>query len=101
MIFKPRDAFTALAIMLGVLAGLSAADCGRDHTPEARVLDSFHLPHAVVSSADHEAEEGIYSLTTGAFHTTIVTDHPDFRVFLQTHRGQAIVLAVREYRGVK
>jgi len=99
VIFDRRDALTASAIVLGAYLGALFASCGHDNEPHARVRDSLSLPRSVVTSADHEAAEGYFILNDA--QTAVVTSYPDLQAWLLAHRGQPIVLSVREYREVK
>lgn len=75
-----HQAWIVAAVLLGVLGGAAAAS-----------LDETTIV-AEVSAADHEAEEGYFTLGEGA--TVIAKPGSELFRFLASHRGQKVRLVI-------
>lgn len=83
-----RIALTACVIVALLLAGISV---GRAYDRDETVLT------VQVSSADHELEEGYFSLGESA--TVIVKPGSDLYRFLSRHRGHKVKILLQESSG--
>jgi len=83
-----RIALTACLILVLLLAGLPA---GRAYDRDETVLT------VQVSSADHEMEEGYFSLGENA--TVMVKPGSDLYRFLSRQRGHKVKILLQESRG--
>lgn len=77
-------------ILVALLGGLVVAAAG---------LDSLTV-HVTVTSQDYQLVEGVFDLPEPEASITVKPGTDLYR-WLAAHRGQRVVMTVREYRGVK